>query len=179
MAEWFYASQGQQAGPVDQATLQQMIGSGQVQPGDLVWRDGMASWQPASTVPELSAHGIAGQAAPHASAMGYQQPAAYPQPGYSAQPLGYHGSTPGLGPSSKGMAIGSLVCSCIALLCVGFITGPVGVILGFVALNSMKKNNNPEGRGLAIAGVIVGICTTILGVLGLIFMIAARSMSPR
>lgn len=43
---WFYAAGGQQQGPVDEAQLDALIASGQVKPDTLVWREGMANWQP-------------------------------------------------------------------------------------------------------------------------------------
>lgn len=52
-AKWYFAQDGSQAGPVDQATLAAMVRSGEVGPDDLVWREGMAEWQPASSVAEL------------------------------------------------------------------------------------------------------------------------------
>ena len=52
-AQWYYAKDGSQAGPVDQATLAAMVRSGEIKPDDLVWREGMGEWQPAAQVPEL------------------------------------------------------------------------------------------------------------------------------
>jgi uncharacterized RDD family membrane protein YckC len=43
---WYYADQGQQAGPVDDAQLEELVRNGKVQPDTLVWREGMAAWQP-------------------------------------------------------------------------------------------------------------------------------------
>ena len=54
MGEWYYGKGGQQEGPFDEATLRQRIASGQVNPTDLVWREGMAEWLPLSQVAELS-----------------------------------------------------------------------------------------------------------------------------
>jgi len=53
--DWFYAQNNQQHGPVTAEALVSMLQQGHVQPADLVWREGMANWQPASTVPELGA----------------------------------------------------------------------------------------------------------------------------
>lgn len=47
---WYYASGGQQQGPVDDTQFEAMIQSGQIKPADLVWKEGMANWQPLSTV---------------------------------------------------------------------------------------------------------------------------------
>ncbi|MCL4788529.1 MAG: RDD family protein [Verrucomicrobia bacterium] len=43
---WFYVDAGQQAGPVDDAQLEALARSGKVQADTLVWREGMADWQP-------------------------------------------------------------------------------------------------------------------------------------
>src|SRR5207249_1585576 len=43
---WFYVNAGQQAGPVDDAQLDALLAAGQINSETLVWREGMASWQP-------------------------------------------------------------------------------------------------------------------------------------
>jgi uncharacterized RDD family membrane protein YckC len=43
---WYYVEAGQQAGPVDEAQLGELVRRGQVQPETLVWREGMANWEP-------------------------------------------------------------------------------------------------------------------------------------
>ncbi len=48
--EWYYAKNGQQMGPVSTDVITRLAASGQVQPSDLVWRDGMPNWAPARTV---------------------------------------------------------------------------------------------------------------------------------
>ncbi|MGD0769583.1 MAG: RDD family protein [Tepidisphaeraceae bacterium] len=52
--DWFYAQNGRQAGPVTLEALISMLQAGHLLPGDLVWREGMADWQPAATMPELA-----------------------------------------------------------------------------------------------------------------------------
>jgi GYF domain 2 len=47
--EWYYTQQGQQQGPVGPAQLKQLAAAGQLQPTDLVWKEGMANWVPASS----------------------------------------------------------------------------------------------------------------------------------
>jgi GYF domain 2 len=46
--QWFYASNGQQWGPVSSASLREMAACGVLQPDDLVWTQGMSHWAPAS-----------------------------------------------------------------------------------------------------------------------------------
>ena len=51
MAEqWYYAQQGQRKGPVSEEQIRQLMSSGQIQPTDLVWKQGMAQWTQASQV---------------------------------------------------------------------------------------------------------------------------------
>lgn len=53
-AQWYYARDGQQAGPVSSQQLQQLAASGKLKPSDPVWREGMTSWSPASGVAGLT-----------------------------------------------------------------------------------------------------------------------------
>jgi uncharacterized RDD family membrane protein YckC len=63
MEIWYYAFNGAQQGPITQEAIAQLIASGQLPIDSLVWREGMANWIPARSVPELAA------AAPHAASL--------------------------------------------------------------------------------------------------------------
>jgi len=52
---WYYVEQGQQAGPVDDAQLEQLRASGRIQPETLVWHDALPNWQPYSQAKSESA----------------------------------------------------------------------------------------------------------------------------
>ena len=41
---------GRQLGELDEAQIQEMLGSGQLSPQDLGWRDGMGGWEPLSRI---------------------------------------------------------------------------------------------------------------------------------
>jgi len=48
---WFYATKDQtQAGPVDETTLSALLGAGTITAETLIWKQGMASWQPYAAV---------------------------------------------------------------------------------------------------------------------------------
>lgn len=47
---WFYAEGGRQIGPVEDASLDDLVRQGVVKDDTLVWREGMASWQPHGAV---------------------------------------------------------------------------------------------------------------------------------
>ncbi len=81
----------------------------------------------------------------------------YPPPvGYGPPPSAYgygYGADP---TSTSGKAIGALVTSLVGLpLCFCALPSIVGIVLGIVAMNDIKKTGQ-QGRGMALAAVIVG-----------------------
>ncbi len=51
--EWYYAKGDQQLGPVSPTELKRLADAGELQPDDLVWRDGMEDWKAANHVKKL------------------------------------------------------------------------------------------------------------------------------
>lgn len=45
---WDHAENNERRGPVDEVAFQSLVAAGTIQPGTLVWRDGMAQWTPLS-----------------------------------------------------------------------------------------------------------------------------------
>ena len=77
---------------------------------------------------------------------------------------------------TNGMAIAGFVVSCTGLLCCGGILGIIGAILSGVALGKTGPGKE-GGRGLAIAGLVIGIIETILAIVAIllyIFVFAAE-----
>lgn len=94
----------------------------------------------------------------------------YPTPGYGyGAPYGYLGQYPA-SPGTDGLAIASLVLSCLATvsLCAwgigGLPFGITGAILGHVAKRRIRTSR-ASGDGLALAGIIVGWTAVGLGLL--------------
>lgn len=54
-AQWYYAENGEQQGPVSLAEMLRLVSAKRIQPTDLVWCDGMADWLPVGEVAALSA----------------------------------------------------------------------------------------------------------------------------
>jgi hypothetical protein len=125
----------------------------------------------------------------------YQQPQGFvPDNPYAAQqPYGYDPNVPyGYGspyaqpsfphtPPNDGMAIASLVVSCVSVLglCtwgIGAILGLVGAILGHVAQKRIR-NTGASGGGMALAGIIVGWSVFVIGLIIAGFLIFAIIMS--
>jgi uncharacterized RDD family membrane protein YckC len=57
--EWFYVDGGQRAGPVAETEFDRLIATGKIQAETLVWRDGMANWQPLREIRPIAAPGTA------------------------------------------------------------------------------------------------------------------------
>ncbi len=86
-----------------------------------------------------------------------------PPPGHPQAPGGYYPPPGAWGPPQPpvdGLAIGSLVTSCVGLITMG-LTGIVGLGLGIAALVRIRRSG-ARGRGLAIAGIAVGGAMTLL-----------------
>jgi hypothetical protein len=62
----------------------------------------------------------------------------------------------------NGFAIASLVCGIIGLIIFGIILGPLAVIFGGVGLS--RANRGASGKGLAIAGLVMGTIATIAAI---------------
>ncbi len=59
--EWYYADNGTQQGPVPDAEFHRLVSVGRIQSTTLVWKQGMADWQPYSSVAAPSAPTMAPQ----------------------------------------------------------------------------------------------------------------------
>jgi hypothetical protein len=177
MAQWFYEQHGQRNGPVDTATLKRMAIDGQLDPNDLIWREGLAQWVRASTAKGLYPQPVESPdddftimpATPVAVARSVPPP----PPSYDFQVLP-HNAAPQQSvviaqtlihapaeTSHRGMAIAALVLSICGLFCFGFITGLLAVIFAAVALSGMGKTRNDDGKGMAITGLVLGIIDII------------------
>lgn len=172
--EWFFSQNGQQMGPVEFGQLQQIAMNRQLQPSDLVWKQGMPNWAPAQTIP-----GIFQVAAPPPPPPPPQQPVypqtplpqppgGYAQPGYGGQPnypqqpgtLGYQ---PQYVQADMGVyyrkARTSMILALVGLLLFGFgiITGILAIVYASQAMSGMSRTGDQRGKGMAITGLVIGI----------------------
>jgi Domain of unknown function (DUF4190) len=73
------------------------------------------------------------------------------------------------------LAIASLVCG-IGQILLGLIAGIPGIILGFIALNQIKTKGE-GGRGLAIAGIVLGFIGVALFLVVIIAVVSTHNSS--
>ena len=87
------------------------------------------------------------------------EPPSYPPPPRYGAPPPY-GSPYGPGPypypppaQTNGMAVASLICA--------FVFAPLGIVFGHISLSQIKRTGE-EGRGLAVAGLVISYLVTAL-----------------
>jgi len=79
-----------------------------------------------------------------------------------SQPPGYEPGTPMPKKKTPGIAIASLVCGILSWVCVGPLAAIPAVITGHMALGRIKRSAGAlAGRGLAIAGLILGYTSIV------------------
>ena len=86
-----------------------------------------------------------------------------------SQPPGYEPQTPMPKRKTPGIAIASLVCGILSWVCAGPLAAIPAVITGHMALGRIKRSAGAlGGRGLAIAGLILGYISIVATVVLLI-----------
>jgi hypothetical protein len=149
--QWYYSKNASQLGPVPLEELCAKIASGEVTGADMAWTEGMPDWRPISSIPELHVVQQANKPAPS-------------QPGGAA-------ASPYAPARTSGLAIASLVCGIAGITCM-FLPGIAAVICGHMALRQIADPNvRMEGRGMAIAGLVLGYLSVAIMALWLLVVI--------
>jgi len=144
---WYYEKQRELIGPIDAATMRDMISSGGLTGATPVWRDGLIGRQPIATIPELA---------------GYLPDPSAPASQAAVQPVAathVRSSAP-----TSGLAVASLVLGIIslALFCLIPISLPCGII-GLIL--GLSANKGPSKQPLATAGIVTSIVGGLISVL--------------
>ncbi len=89
----------------------------------------------------------------------------------------FYDSSENKGNGSSGMAIASMVCGILSILCCcmgwfGLLLSAVALVLGIISIK-----NNYSGREMAIAGIVTGGCGIVLSLVMLIFAAVASGLS--
>jgi uncharacterized protein DUF4190/uncharacterized protein DUF4339 len=137
-------------GVFSEQEVREGLSAGRFAPTDIGWREGMASWQPLSQFPEFG-----GAAAPAVPPV---------QPGAVLTAAG-----PTTAGKTEPLAIWSLVLSLVGLFCCGFVVGIGGVVCGHLALSKLQRAPQLQGRGLAIAGLIIGYLAIVFWLIYVVF----------
>ena len=169
------ARDGKQLGPFSLEEINRQIAAGTLSLSDNAWYEGASGWAPLSTVPGVTtASGPASPATPAAP----PSVAATPPPAVASGPV--TPTTVVVAAPTEPLAIWSLVLSLIGLLgfcCGGPVLGIAGVICGHLGLSKINANPQLQGRGLAMAGLIIGYFAVVSWALYLIFFGGLAALS--
>jgi len=160
-ATWYYAKGQTRLGPVSGQQLKELAGSGQLQPGDLVWQAGMPQWAPAANVP-----GLFGGAVPPIAVPGY--PAPLSPRADIGQDAGIRMLIP-VGRSGWAIAAGYL-----GLFSFVVLPAPIALVVALIAISDIRKHPEKHGMGRAIFGLVMGILGTVALAFGLVAMAIGR-----
>jgi Domain of unknown function (DUF4190)/GYF domain 2 len=139
------ARDGKELGVFSLEEINRQLAAGTLRLTDLAWYEGAAAWAPLSTVPGVSA--------PSAATTSPATPTTVATASAASAPL--------VPPRrNEQLAVLSLILSALGLFgfCCGFfMTAAIaGIVCGHIALSRIKANPELEGRGLAMAGVVIG-----------------------
>jgi GYF domain 2 len=149
--EWFVSVNGEQSGPLTLDEVVSEAAAGYFDGRDLVWREGMAGWEPLTEVVEildaLDARGV------WVSGPRDEDP----DPGHSAAlravlPVG-----------RTGMSIIAGYLGLVSLLMP--LAAPVAIPVSILAIRELKMNPERHGMGRAVFGLIGGILGIGIGIL--------------
>jgi len=154
--QYFIHHNNEQTGPFTEAEVKAKLASGEISDSDHVWWEGQQGWVPLSQTP------LAGAASAPTGPI-------IPDPVVTAA-----NTFPSTTPATSKLAIASLACGVISLFCgfclsfFGLFTSIPAIVLGHLALGKMKQVSGLQGRGMAIAGLILGYFSTVMIIILLI-----------
>lgn len=103
-------------------------------------------------------------------------PPAPPAGGFSPPPSPPVPPVGGAPSPNNGLAIAALVLGILTFVCLGPIAGILAIVFGFLG---MKKANEMggTGKGMSIAGIVLGIVGTVASILFLVFVVFAANQA--
>jgi GYF domain 2/Domain of unknown function (DUF4190) len=165
---YFVGRSGQQTGPFSVEQLKGMAASGELQATDLVWKDGMAGWEPAATLPGVFPGSPDAAQAPQENRVPLAQATVLPPVGAA-------------GPKPNGMALTGMILGIVSLLfvccCYGFPFNVAGIVFSLVGMNQIKADPNQGGKQMAVAGLWCSIASIVIGVILLGIALASNTFN--
>ena len=175
MADWFYGKDNAQHGPVSDLEIRNLISTAQITQDTIIWREGMTDWIPMKDVPDFQTAQVTNQIANQGTVAQGTPGAATPY----ASPQTYPGQAPyAAAIPTDGLAIASLVCGILAIVCscmyIGVIFGIPAAICGHMSLKKINTSLVPiQGKGMAIAGLVTGYIGSLFSICMIVFVIFA------
>ena len=150
---------GKEYGPVSVEQLRQWFAEGRVNGQTQVLAGGAGEWKPFSALQEFSA-----------------QPSSAAPPAFSTAQYGS-----ATVPKTNAMAMTGMIMGIVAMTfgfccCYGIPFNVMGLIFSLVALSQIKKDPQQQGRGMAIAGLILSIASLLISIIAIIFVGASVAL---
>ncbi len=141
-------------GPFTLEEVNRQLVAGTLTGTDLAWYEGAAGWAPLSSVPGVRISGMTGSTSPAPAVAATPTMPVVTTP--ATRGAAHYPTTP-VAPTEP-LAIWSFVLSLLGVLgvCCGPIPLVAGVICGHLALPKFRARPDLQGRGLAIAGLVIG-----------------------
>jgi hypothetical protein len=146
---------GKEYGPISLEVLRQWIAEGRANGETRVLPEGSTDWKTIADLPELKPV-VATISAPPSAPATISLPARPRNNSYAV----------------AGLTLGILALTLGLCCCYGFPFSIPGIICSGIALNQIKQNPTEQGRGLAIAGLVLSILSIVLGIGLLIFAVS-------
>lgn len=149
---------GRQYGPVSESQLRQWITEGRVESRTPVFVDGAKEWNFVGLLPEFA--GLFPGGAPPAIAP--------PKPGVAAGRLA----------ATNSFATAGMICGILAwVCCCGFPFNLLGLVFSLIGLSQINRHPELyEGRGQAIAGLVLSVLSLLLVLFGLMWSAATGNL---
>lgn len=150
---WYYAKDGKESDPVSYALLQFLVGKGDVRPDDFVWTEGMTEWVEVRSCPGLLSMSTTSECIPEAA-----------------------GSTPS---RTSTLAVASLILGLLGTTLLFYVGSILAIVFGHMALRQIARSRGAMGgRGMAIAGLVLGYVVVTVSTLAGITVALVVLMAP-
>lgn len=149
-------------GPFSLEEINRQLAAGTLSLSDNAWYEGAAGWMPLSSVPGVT------------TATSAPPPSSPTTPVAPASPVAAPAATAPVVPRAptEPLAIWSFVLSLVGLLgfcCGGPMLGIAAVVCGHLGLSKINANPQLQGRGLAMAGLVIGYLAIVSWLFYLVF----------
>ena len=158
---WYVGRNGERTGPFSDGELRELAASGRIGPADLVWREGMSAWAPASTIAGLLP--------------------AVPAPNPYSAPATSDLTVPVFQGSADGsMQYAEYLPRVGAALLDGIFVGLMGCIPGAVITAVFVVAAQGDADAAQAASLVANLCSTVVNtVIGLIYYVALETSSKQ
>jgi hypothetical protein len=155
----------QPLGQFTEAQIRDGLATGTFLTSDVVWRDGMTDWKPLDQVFGFAA------AQSLSSPMMASAPLAAPMPSLLPGGHGGVGVMPAPVTAIVSLVLGIAALATFSMCLVGGVLAVPGAICGHMALSRIRRSGGSmDGRGMAIAGLVISYATMAIGLLFLLFI---------